>query len=42
MKKINILDLELIAIINTIIIRYIFFNYLRISRKKKISLRNLK
>ena len=38
----NILDLELIAIMNIIIIRYISFDYLRVLFKKKISSRSLK
>ena len=41
-KIINIFNLELIAIINIIIIRYISFDYLRISREKKIFSRSLK
>ena len=39
---INILDLELTAILNIIIIKYISFDYLRILSKKKIFSKNFK
>ena len=41
-RIITILDLELTTIINVIDIKYIFFDYLRVLRKKKIFSKSLK